>query len=144
MLSSRLTRLPLIYRNIFPLKKCYIRPISTSKKNSDATPSVCEGTVSKTTSGSSKWQPYGFGRTEEEDNIVMHTFFFCGVTLCIVFLSFFVAYAPSMSEWEQREAFLELRRREKLGLPAIDPNFIDPSTIILPSDEELGDTEIII
>jgi len=39
---------------------------------------------------------------------------------------------------------LELERREKLGLPQIDENLIDPSKIHLPSDEELEDFEIIV
>lgn len=46
--------------------------------------------------------------------------------------------------WAQREAYLELERREKAGLPLIDPNMIDPAKIPLPSDEELADFEIII
>uniref|UniRef100_A0A7R9JS95 NADH dehydrogenase [ubiquinone] 1 beta subcomplex subunit 11, mitochondrial n=1 Tax=Timema genevievae TaxID=629358 RepID=A0A7R9JS95_TIMGE len=60
--------------------------------------------------------------------------------------SFIFAYVPDfqLRDWAQREAFLELRRREQLGLPPIDRNLIDPEKIILPTDEELGDTEIII
>jgi len=46
--------------------------------------------------------------------------------------------------WEKREALLEIERREKLGLPLIDINYIDPSKIQLPSDEELGDFDIIV
>jgi NADH dehydrogenase (ubiquinone) 1 beta subcomplex subunit 11 len=49
-----------------------------------------------------------------------------------------------MNDWSQREAFLELRRREAAGLPLIDCNLVEPSKISLPSDEELGTTEIII
>lgn len=49
-----------------------------------------------------------------------------------------------MRHWAQREAFLELRRREALGLPAIDANLIDPEKIELPSEEEIGNFEIII
>jgi len=49
-----------------------------------------------------------------------------------------------MSDWTQREAFLELRRREAAGLPLIDCNYIEASKITLPSDEELGSTEVII
>lgn len=47
-------------------------------------------------------------------------------------------------DWAHREAFLELERRERLGLPLVDPEYaqIDPSD--LPSDEEIGDVEIII
>jgi len=56
----------------------------------------------------------------------------------------FVLCCYSDRAWEKREAFMELQRREKLGLPLIDANFIDPSKIHLPSDEELGDFEIIV
>ncbi|GFY01953.1 hypothetical protein TNCV_5098141 [Trichonephila clavipes] len=47
-------------------------------------------------------------------------------------------------DWISREAYLEMHRREKLGLPVVDKNYIDPEKIELPSDEELGDTDIII
>lgn len=47
-------------------------------------------------------------------------------------------------EWSQREAYIVLREREEAGLEPIAPDYIDPTTIDLPSDEELGNTEIII
>lgn len=40
-------------------------------------------------------------------------------------------------DWAQREAFIEVNRREQLGLPFIDPNLVDPEKITLPSEEEL-------
>lgn len=46
--------------------------------------------------------------------------------------------------WAQREAYLELARREKEGLPLIDPNLIEGSKVELPSEEELGDFDIVI
>jgi NADH dehydrogenase (ubiquinone) 1 beta subcomplex subunit 11 len=49
-----------------------------------------------------------------------------------------------LREWSAREAFLELDRREKAGLPLVDPYLIPPEQIELPSEEEIGDTEIII
>ena len=49
-----------------------------------------------------------------------------------------------MFEWAQREAYLLIAKRERDGLPYIDKNFMDPEKINLPTDEELGDTEIII
>ena len=49
-----------------------------------------------------------------------------------------------MKDWAQREAFLEIRRREAEGLPHVDANLVDPDNFELPSDEELGDTKIII
>ncbi|CAG2062288.1 unnamed protein product, partial [Timema podura] len=93
------------------------------------------------------WMSYGFDfNNKEDDRNAMHASFFFSVTLCIVFGSFIFAYVPDfqLRDWAQREAFLELRRREQLGLPPIDRNLIDPDKIILPTDEELGDTEIII
>ncbi|GLV35981.1 NP15.6 [Carabus blaptoides fortunei] len=44
-----------------------------------------------------------------------------------------------LRDWAQREAFLELRRREKAGLPLVDANLIDPSTV-----HEIVDTSNII
>lgn len=64
----------------------------------------------------------------------------------ILFEGFYFAYYPDMSlrDWAQREAFLELKRRESAGKPLVDPNYVDPANIVLPSDEELGNTPIII
>lgn len=49
-----------------------------------------------------------------------------------------------MKHWIQREAFLELRRREAEGLPLVDRDLVPAHTVELPTDEELGDIEIII
>lgn len=48
------------------------------------------------------------------------------------------------ADWVTREAYLELDRREKAGLPLVDPYLIPPERVKLPSDEELGETEIIV
>ncbi|CAH0720822.1 unnamed protein product, partial [Brenthis ino] len=93
------------------------------------------------------WVSYGFDyNSKEEDTNVHHASFFFSVTLCLVFGGFAWAYAPDthLRDWAQREAFLELHRREKAGLPPIDPNYVNPNTIQLPSEEELSDVEIII
>lgn len=76
----------------------------------------------------------------------MHSTAFFSITLCIVGGIFIFAYVPDYNNknWAEREAFLELRRREDQGLPLIDPNYIHPSLIKLPSEEELGDIEIVI
>lgn len=50
----------------------------------------------------------------------------------------------SFRDWAQREAYLEMRRREAAGLPYIDRNLIPEENVVLPTDEELGETEIII
>ncbi len=59
---------------------------------------------------------------------------------------FILAYYPDLEDcdWAQREAHIELRRREVLGLPIIDKNYADPANIKLPPDEEIGEDEIII
>lgn len=49
-----------------------------------------------------------------------------------------------MRDWAQREGYLELRRREAAGRDPISPDYVDVNSIVLPSDEELGSTEIII
>ncbi|KAL1452259.1 hypothetical protein WDU94_006548 [Cyamophila willieti] len=126
------------------------RWISTSNKKSDVTT-----TASTTTSAEAcevkhekrHWQSYGFDETNELNDLnAMHShgFFMISIGLCLSI--FILAYRPEVNlhDWSQREAFLELRRREKLGLPPIDPYYVDPATIVLPTDEELGDTPVII
>ena len=49
-----------------------------------------------------------------------------------------------LRDWSQREAYLLVREREAKGLPLLDPNYVEVSKIVLPSEEELGDFEIII
>lgn len=68
------------------------------------------------------------------------------ITVCICGTGFVIMYLPDFryKDWAVREAYLELHRREKLGLPLIDKNLIDPSKIELPPEEDLVDTEIII
>jgi NADH dehydrogenase (ubiquinone) 1 beta subcomplex subunit 11 len=93
------------------------------------------------------WVSWGWDEHDRKaDETWMRSTFFFSVTLCLVGVSFLLAYAPDnmKRDWAQREGFLELRRREAAGLLPIDPNYVDPSKINLPSDEELGDTEIII
>jgi NADH dehydrogenase (ubiquinone) 1 beta subcomplex subunit 11 len=49
-----------------------------------------------------------------------------------------------MNDWCHREAHLELSRREKAGIPLVSPDYVPIENIKLPSDEELGDMEIVI
>jgi NADH dehydrogenase (ubiquinone) 1 beta subcomplex subunit 11 len=133
-----------------PYKK-HIRIISTSKKNRE-TVGIAESidkseTTESTTVSKKNWVSYGFEfKREEDDKNSMYASFFFSITLCIVFGGFVFTYFPDfmLRDWAQREAYLELRRREARGLPPIDRNLIEPGKIVLPSDEELGDTEIII
>lgn len=96
---------------------------------------------------SSNWISYGFDSKDEKwDRTVMHLSMFGGITLGLVLVAYGFMYAPdvNLKHWAQREAFLELRRREAKGSKPIDPNLIDPSLVTLPSDEELGDADVII
>lgn len=94
-----------------------------------------------------KWISYGFNEESEvEDRHALHQTMFVTITIVMVLGCTVMAYLPDVrgKDWAQREAYLQIRYREENGLPLIDPNMIDPSKIILPTDEELGDTEIII
>ncbi|XP_023947508.2 NADH dehydrogenase [ubiquinone] 1 beta subcomplex subunit 11, mitochondrial [Bicyclus anynana] len=120
------------------------RCISTSKKNSDT---VTHTAASECPPEEKNWVSYGFDyKSKEEDTSAHHSSFFFSVTLCLVFGSFAWAYAPDvhLRDWAQREAYLELHRREKAGLKPIDPNYINPKLMKLPSESELTDVEIII
>lgn len=134
----KLRQMPVIQRSVW---NHFSRNISTSKKNSDAAATVT------TTEKDKNWVSYGFDfNSKQEDTNVHNASFFFSVTLCLVFGGFAWAYAPDthMRDWAQREAFLELRRREKAGCRPIDPNFIDPKKMKLPNDSDICDVEIII
>ena len=137
----KLRQMPVIQRSVW---NHFSRNISTSKKNSDAAASAASVA---TTEKDKNWVSYGFDfNSKQEDTNVHNASFFFSVTLCLVFGGFAWAYAPDthLRDWAQREAFLELRRREKAGLRPIDPNFVSPSQIILPKDADICDEEIII
>nr|KAG5697595.1 hypothetical protein BaRGS_001020 [Batillaria attramentaria] len=93
------------------------------------------------------WVSYGFEPTDPNlDTFVHHVTMFVTFTICICWGAFVLAYQPDHKNlnWHQREAFLELERREREGLPLVSPDYIDPDSIELPEDEDLGDEEIII
>ncbi|CAH0701814.1 unnamed protein product [Spodoptera exigua] len=139
----KLRQMPLVQRCVWNHLSLTSRGISTSKKNSDSA-----ATATETPKPEDKnWVSYGFDyNSKEEDTNAHNASFFFSVTLCLVFGGFAWAYAPDthLRDWAQREAFLELRRREKAGLRPIDPNFIDPKQIKLPKESDICDVEIII
>lgn len=93
------------------------------------------------------WVSYGYDyENYEEDRHTAKVVNFCVITILAVGGTFIFAYIPDVGnrDWAVREAYLLLHKREKLGLPLIDKNYIDPEKIVLPTDEELGDTEIIL
>jgi len=135
--------------------KTVLASISTSKKNTDSV-TINE----KYTSVSQKdnvpiherdenWVSYGYDLVDKEnDSWMHHSFMFLGITLLLGGSVFILAYLPDVRamDWHRREAFLELSRREQLGLPLVDRNLVDPEKVMaqLPSDEDLGDADIII
>lgn len=122
------------------------RLVSTSNKKCETATVEAIKSGSKNVSQKS-WVTYGYEyKSKEADRAAHHSIMFLSVTLCLVFGGIYWAYLPDLTfkDWSRREAYLELHRREQNGLLPIDPNFIDPSKIYLPSDEELEDTEIII
>lgn len=125
-----------------------VRGIKTSPKKDETAASVAPVTKEDFANPNPKnWVSYGFDtKSETNDRDSTKSSFFFAVTLCLVWGTFFWAYLPDtqLRDWAQREAYLELRRREKAGVDLVSPNYVDPATIVLPSDEELGDTEIII
>lgn len=125
------------------------RFISTSPKNRE-TATIAPSAAKEETKVEVKnknWVSYGFNyKDKKEDRNALRSSFFFSVTLCLVWGTFVWSYLPDpqMRDWAQREGYLTLRQREAAGLEAISRDLIDPSLIVLPSDEELGDAEIII
>ncbi|CAN8025297.1 unnamed protein product [Ixodes persulcatus] len=129
--------------------------ISTTKKNKE----VPSTTISDT--GVSKppvtvadfadtkpryWMSYGYSETDYTmDRDYHHLVMFFGITFMLG-LGFIMMYIPDFRDldWTEREAYLRLERRERLGLPKIDRNLVDPSRLTLPSEEELEGVEIIL
>ncbi|XP_070494447.1 NADH dehydrogenase [ubiquinone] 1 beta subcomplex subunit 11, mitochondrial [Chironomus tepperi] len=149
-LVSRLNKLTSI-RNAIILTQRNARLISTSPKKSDTATISTTEKVTQPLSGAKtenkNWVSWGWDYTSEKtDRDYMNSSFFFSVTLCLIFGSFYLAYTPDnlLRDWSQREAFLELRRREAAGLEPISSDYVDPALIELPSEEDLGDTEIII
>ncbi|XP_055538450.1 NADH dehydrogenase [ubiquinone] 1 beta subcomplex subunit 11, mitochondrial [Wyeomyia smithii] len=152
----RLSSNVLLMRNLIQHSARSARLISSSQKNRDAatidvtskkTTKPAEPAAASTTAVKKNWVSYGFDqRNEANDRSATNASFFFSVTLCLVLGSFYWAYLPDpqLRDWAQREGYLELRRREAAGLEPISKDFIDPSQIVLPTDEELGNTEIMI
>lgn len=149
-LITRLNRLTSL-RSIITRVQQDVRSISTSPKKSDtATISTTEKVspaASETADKSKNWVYWGFDSKNQidDENATNATFFF-SVSLCLVGGSFIYFYQPDFlgRDWAQREGYLELRRREAAGQEPVSPDYVDPASIELPSDEELGSTEIII
>uniref|UniRef100_A0A182KIG7 NADH dehydrogenase [ubiquinone] 1 beta subcomplex subunit 11, mitochondrial n=1 Tax=Anopheles christyi TaxID=43041 RepID=A0A182KIG7_9DIPT len=149
----RLSNTPLV-RSLVNHSLRSARLISSSQKNRDAATlempkkaAAPSSTAASSVGTGRNWVSYGFDRKDEtNDRSAMNASFFFTVTLCLVLGSAYWAYVPDpqLQDWSQREAYLELRRREAAGLEPISKDFVDPAQIVLPSDEELANTEIVI
>lgn len=129
--------------------------ISTTKKNKEVPAQTVPDAVGKPPVTAADfadtkpryWMSYGYSEEDyHQDRDAHHVLMFMAVTVAVCGVTFLLMYSPDSNEldWITREAYLELGRREKLGLPLVDPNLVDPSRIQLPSEEEIGDLEIII
>merc|ERR1711963_356312 len=133
--------------------------ISTSKKNKDVAMPVetmpkseelkkLEEHFADTDPNSDKnWTSYGMETTDPSlDHFTHHVTMFIFISLCVCWGGFIIAYQPDHKSlsWTTRESFLELERREREGLPLVSPDYVDPAKITIPSDEELGNEEIIV
>lgn len=49
-----------------------------------------------------------------------------------------------LKDWSVREAYLQIAKREAEGLPHVEADLVPRDQILLPTDEELSETEIII
>jgi NADH dehydrogenase (ubiquinone) 1 beta subcomplex subunit 11 len=93
------------------------------------------------------WISFGYNLVDrDEDEWAHHLIMFCSITVLLCWGTFFFAYYPDFKNqaWAQREAYLELERRERCGLPLIDPDMLEAGKIDLPSEEELADFDIVI
>uniref|UniRef100_A0A8D0BKK6 NADH dehydrogenase [ubiquinone] 1 beta subcomplex subunit 11, mitochondrial n=1 Tax=Salvator merianae TaxID=96440 RepID=A0A8D0BKK6_SALMN len=81
---------------------------------------------------------HGFDDDPVVDAWNMHLVFFFGISVAIVLGSAFLRYMPDyrLKEWAIREAERLIKEREAQGLPVLDPNYYDPSKIILPPEDE--------
>jgi len=85
------------------------------------------------------WVSFGHDYHDRIADLAVHRLLSFMTVLQIALLLFICNYKPDPKnrDWALREAYLEIARREALGLPLIDPDYIPPEKMLLPSDEEL-------
>jgi len=85
------------------------------------------------------WVSFGCDVHDRIKDIALHRFitFMCVIQAAIVIFAAYYWPFLKYKDWGQREAYLEIARREALGLPLVDPDYIPPEKMLLPSDEEL-------
>jgi len=85
------------------------------------------------------WVSFGYDYHDRVADISQNRILAFITVFQIVAAMFLWTYYPDWKkrDWGQREAMLEIARREALGLPLIDPDYVPPEKVLLPSDEEL-------
>ncbi|NXH11845.1 NDUBB dehydrogenase, partial [Bucco capensis] len=80
---------------------------------------------------------HGFSAEPDADVLNMRAAFFTGISIVIVLGSVFLHYLPDhgLQQWARREAELQVRERERQGLPLVQPNYYDPARLTLPPPE---------
>jgi len=86
------------------------------------------------------WVSFGHNYHDRDADVATHRTMAFMTVFQIIAGMFIINYWPDFKrrDWCQREAYLEIARREALGLPLIDPDYIPPEKMLLPSDEELA------
>jgi len=86
------------------------------------------------------WVSLGYDYHNRQDDAAMHRLMGFLTVFQLMALCFYWNYNTDFKkhDWAQREAYLEIARREALGLPLIDPDYIPPEKMLLPTDEELA------
>lgn len=86
------------------------------------------------------WRSYGFDEFDKRaDRFFTHIHSF-GFGVLVIGAFFFVQWYKQddeLNNWALREAYIEIKRREELGLPYVDCNYIPPEKVRLPTEEEL-------
>lgn len=86
------------------------------------------------------WVSYGYDYfNQKADRFMNHyySFLFGTVMVAGFFLTRWFRADEELNNWAVREAFIEIKRREELGLPYVDCNYIPPEKVRLPTEEEL-------
>ena len=91
------------------------------------------------------WHSHGMDTFDQTaDRFYMHlaSFLFLTCMWCVFFISKWYRHDEPLNDWALREAYFEIERREKLGLPLIDKNYIPPEKVNLPTEEELEGRQV--
>merc|ERR1712083_84463 len=93
------------------------------------------------------WISYGWSYVDRDmDEWTQKSFMFMCIVVVFGMGGLYLAYFPDFRamDWARREAYLELARREEAGEVLISPDYVPRDKVKLPSDEELGNMDIVI